>query len=163
MVLFALTYINGISALEIGIASMCFFLSFGVSVILFATIADKIKGVKDDFLIIFCGFIFRGVIFIFISVVNSIWGFYVIHILLGLSRGLTDSSQEKIISKISSEDFLGRTFGLKIGLVNIAAAAGAALGGIFIDQYGFNYVFIAVGILTIIAGFLFYYNRKVII
>lgn len=160
LAIFALTNIPNTTVTDIGIASMIFFLSFAISVIFLSTLTDRIHGLKDDFMIIFIGFISRGIVLMLFVFANNIGFFFILHFLLGITRGFTDVSQDKIIAKLSSEDLLSTSFGIRIGLVNFAAAIGAGLGGFFIDLIGYNLVIPFVGILTIIAGIIFYKGKR---
>jgi len=162
LAIFATTQIPGVGITEIGISSMLFFLSFGISVMIFSRITDKIRGLKDDFIITFLGFVARGGVLILFAFAQSLSFFFIAHFLLGVTRGLTDASQDKIISKLSKDELLATSFGFRIGIVNFAAALGAGIGGYLIDLVGFRIIMGAVGILTIFAGILFFQNRKVV-
>lgn len=162
LAIFALSQLEGVGITEIGIASMVFFLSFGATAIVVARISDKIKGLRDDFLIIFIGFITRGFTLVLFAFSQNLTAFLIIHFFLGITRGFTDASQDKIISKMSTDDLLATSFGVRIGVINFAAAIGAGLGGILIDLIGFRIVLVFVGVLTILSGFLFFYNKKFI-
>ncbi len=159
---FAIIYLPNATTVDIGIASMIFFVSFGVSVIILSSMADKIQGLEDDFYMIFFGFISRGIIFCLFIFADSINVFLFLHFLLGISRGFSDVSQEKIISKLSNKKLLSTSFGIRVGLVNFASAIGAGIGGFIIDMIGFKPVFIIIGCLTIFAGVLFLNSKKFI-
>lgn len=160
--IFAITQLKDVGVTEIGLASTMFFLAFGMSVMFFANLTDRVKGLKDDFVVTFGGFIARGIVLMMFAIAMDVSQFLLIHFLLGFTRGLTDSSQEKIIAKLTSSENLSTSFGFKTGIVNLAAALGAGIGGYFVDLLGFRIVMASVGVITIFAGIIFYQNRKVI-
>jgi sugar phosphate permease len=161
--IFAFTQIENVGVAELGIASMIFFLSFGGSILIVSLVVDKIKGLQDDFFVIFIGFILRGVIFILFIFVESFTDFLLIHFLLGATRGLTDVSQDKIITKLSNDEILSTSFGVRISITNFAAAIGSGIGGVLINGLGFKPVFFGVGIVTILSGIIFYKSKNLLL
>jgi MFS family permease len=161
--IFALERIPGVTITEYGFSTLIYFLSFGLSVILVGRITDNIKGEKDDITIAVTGYITRGILLIVLAYVTSISGLYLIQFLLGVSRSFSDSVKEKLHFKLISQKNIASSFSITSGITNLSAAFGAGLGGYLAGIYGFEMVFIIVGILTIISGIVYGFATKKLI
>jgi predicted MFS family arabinose efflux permease len=160
LAVFAINEVPGVGITEFGIATLIYYVSFGLSVMLIGMESDRMRGLKDEFEFTMIGFLSRGILFILFAFILNVYHLYMIHLFLGLSRGFSDGVKEKIQLKLTSRGLISTSFSLKDGIVNIAAAIGAGVGGYATDLYGFRTVMIFTGILTLLSGLVFSFSVK---
>jgi len=150
--IFFITELKGVTVTEIGISSLIFCLSFGLLEPLVGIISDRIKGLKDEIFFIVFGYTARGILFILFALATNTWHLYMFQFLLGAFRALAGPADKVLFSTYLKNRQSATLWGIDESLVNIAAAAGAGIGGYFISIYGFRLMLVATGVLTIAAG-----------
>lgn len=137
---------------EVGIASLIFYLSFGLLEPVVGIISDHIKGLKDEIWFVIFGYIARGTIFMLFSFATQAWHLYMFQFMLGIFRALAGPADKVLFAKYLIDRKSATLWGIDESIVNISAALGAGIGGYLITIYGFRHMLVLTGILTIIAG-----------
>ncbi|MDP3994896.1 MAG: MFS transporter [bacterium] len=148
-------YVNelyGVTLVEVGISTLIYFLAFGIFEPVAGFIADKIPGFKDELVLVFLGFLARGILFILLAFAHTAWHLYMFQFFLGFFRALSGPSDKKLYVKFIKHRQSGVLWGLDESLVNISAAIGAGLGGYLAVTIGFRFMLIIAGVITLIAG-----------
>ena len=111
---------------------------------------DKRKGEKDDFfLMVFGSLLISLVPFIYIFVKTPVH-LYMAQAILGIGGSLANPGWYAIFTRHIDKTKEGTDWTFENVSVSLAAAGAAALGGIVAKQFGFQTLFLAVGILSLI-------------
>lgn len=152
MSVFFVNEVPGVTLTEVGIASLVFFLSFGLLEPVVGVISDKIQGLEDELCFVMFGYLLRGVVFILFAFATHVWHLYMLQFFLGALRALAGPGDKVLFTRYLPGKQNATLWGIDESFINISAALGAGLGGYFISQYGFGTVFIVTGVITILAG-----------
>lgn len=111
---------------------------------------DKRKGEKDDFfLMVFGSFLVSMVPFIYLFVKTPIH-LYLAQAILGIGGSFANPGWYAIFTRHIDKKEEGTDWTFENVSVSLAAAGAAALGGIMAKQFGFQTLFLVVGILSLI-------------
>lgn len=150
--IFAIEELSGVGLAEIGIASLIYFLSFGLFEPIVGYFSDKIEGMKDDLFLVIFGYILRGLIFILFASSTTVGHLYLLQLLLGLTRAISGPSEKVLFALFIKKEKQGTLWGIDESLINLSAAIGAGVGGYLIAILGFRVLLVITGVLTIFAG-----------
>lgn len=150
--IFYISEIQGATLVEVGIAALIYFLAFGLFEPIAGFIADKIPGFKDELMLVFSGFIARGVLFILLAFSSNVWHLYMFEFFAGLFRAASGPSDKKLYVKFMEHRQSGVLWGLDDSIINLSAAVGAGFGGYLAIALGFRPMLIIAGVITILAG-----------
>lgn len=134
---------------DVGLAILAYFLTFALSEPVVGWIADKKPGFTDDTLFLFFGIFIRGLLLFVLSLTNRAWQIYPLLIAMGMMRGLVGPTYKSLFQAFINRKFHATWWGLDESLVNVAAAAGAGLGGLFAGLFGIRLVLKLAGVLTL--------------
>jgi MFS family permease len=154
--IFFIDELVGVTLTEIGIATLIFFLTFGLLEPVMGLVADKIDGFKDEIFFVIFGYVARGVLFMLLAFAQNVWHLYMFHFFLGVFRAIAGPSDKVLYAKYLSGRQSATLWGIDESMINISAALGSGIGGYFISLYGFRYMFIATGLMTIVSGLVNY-------
>lgn len=150
--IFYINALHGVTLVEVGIASLIYFLAFGLFEPVAGLIADKIPGLRDELALVFVGFLARGILFILLSFATNTWHLYMFEFFAGFFRGLAGPSDKKLFMKFIVHRQSGILWGLDESLINLSAAIGAGFGGYLVVTFGFRPMLVFAGVVTILAG-----------
>ncbi len=152
LVLFVEKHIDGGNEFVAGIALSIYLASKSLLQIPVATTIDKIKGEKDDYVLLI-GFSFISA-FLNISLlsVSKIWHLYAFEFLSGLSAAVTYPAFMAIFTKHIDKGMEGTEWGVYYTLTNLCGAFLAGLGGYIAKNYGLPSLIIATTILNFIGA-----------
>lgn len=115
---------------------------------------DKIRGEKDDFYLLIFGSILVSLVpfgFIFSSLP---WHIYLLEVLLGIGDGLVIPSWGGFFTRHIDKGREAFEWSLESTAVGFGAGITAAIGGYLANKFGFNLVFVVVGIMSLIGSLL---------
>ncbi len=162
--IFIIDSIEGGSIEVVGIATMVYLLTKSLGQIPAAYLVDKIKGERDDFWAMILGSILYSFIPVVYLFVSSPMELYIVQFFYGLLVAFTFPSWYAIFTRHIDKDREGLEWGVYNTLIDLGAAAAAAMGGFLAAKFGFNYLFIIVAAISLV-GSLFlafiYKNMKV--
>ncbi len=150
--IFFVNELRGVTVTEVGIASLIYFLSFGLMDPVVGLVSDRIKGLKDEVMFVIFGYLARGILFILFASATQVWHLYMFQFFLGLFRAIAGPAEKVLYAKYLHGRISATLWGIDEAIVNISAALGAGLGGYFISLFGFRYMFAITGLITIFAG-----------
>lgn len=147
----------------VGFGSMIFFIMTALWRIPIAKMIDKNLAEYDDFYVTFAGYLLLAVVpFLYIFVGKPIH-LYLVQGLYGLANSMAYPGWMALFTRHIDKGKEGFSWSFYSTAANIAAAAGAALGGIVAQRMGFHFLFIFVGCFALVGAFCFLLNRSAII
>lgn len=147
--LFVENKIVGANEFVIGLSISIYLVSRSVLQIPLATIIDKIKGEKDDYLFLVLFSALMGVTHLGFLFVNRVWQLFLIQMLLGIFTAITYPSYMAIFTRHVDSNMEGTEWGVYYTFTDLSSAALAALGGFLANSYGYNALIITVSALVI--------------
>ncbi|MFA6132098.1 MAG: MFS transporter [Patescibacteria group bacterium] len=152
--LFIENYIVGANAMVVGIAATVFLLSKSLLQVPFAHLMDKIKGERDDFLIMFIGTFFSAIIPLAFLFIHTPFQLYVVEFLLGVGAAMAFPSFMAIFTRHISEERVGVEWGIYFMLTDLGSALAATIGGVLVMTMGFPTLIIGLTVVGIIGALL---------
>jgi len=161
--IFFISDLRDVTITEIGIASLIYFLSFGLLEPVVGYFADRIDGLNDEVSFLIFGYFARGILFILLAFATNVWHLYMFQFFLGVFRAIAGPGDKVLYASYVQGKPTATLWGIDESMINISAAIGSGIGGYFVTLYGFRQMLVAVGVLTILAALLNVplFNRKV--
>ena len=141
----------GISLTMIPVLYLVYNIIYALTSIPFGHLGDKI-GLRP---LVLGGFLFYSLILLGFSFATTTTHIWILFILFGLYKGLSDGAGRAYVGKLCEEDKKGTAFGLfhtVSGIMLLPASLGA---GIIWDTWGSSYAFITASIIALSAAILF--------
>ena len=113
---------------------------------------DKVRGEKDDFYLLIFGSILVSLVpfgFIFSSLP---WHIYLLEIILGIGDGLVIPSWGGFFTRHIDKGQEAFEWSLESTVVGFGVGITAAVGGYLANKFGFNLIFVIVGIMSLIGS-----------
>lgn len=137
-----------------------FALAAGITTFVSGKYADRIK---EDELIVVLGYVIMGVGFFGYTLVNSIWSLLVIQVIVGLGGAIYSPAFDAIYSKHLDGHKSGREWGAWEAINYFTSALGAVVGGLLVTFFGFNTMFVTMGLLCFSSAiYLFRLPRRIL-
>lgn len=149
--------IEGATIEVVGFSWTIYLISKSMVQLPIAGIVDKIKGEKDDFWFMLIGsflFSFIPILYIF---TNTITELYIVQFIYGILTGITLPAWSAIYTRHIDKKHEGLEWSLWDTSIGIGAAFSSAIGGVIAHRLGFDFLFIAVSVMSLI-GTLFILN-----
>lgn len=129
----------------------------GLTTLFAGKFADKHK--RDEILVAI-GYSIMGLGFFLYIFANSIWFLFAIEIILGFSEAFYSPSFDALFSRHITRKKAGREWGAWESMNYFSIALGAAIGGIIVNKFGFNVVFIIMSTLCFASAIYIFRLRK---
>jgi MFS family permease len=143
--------IHGGTIETVGFASAFYWLAAVITRLPIARYIDKTKSEKDDFYFMIFGSVLISVTpFLYIAS-SEIWHIYAIQILYGLGYSLRIPGWYGMFTRHIDKGAEGYEWSFDSLISGLGAGATAALGGIMAVKFGFNALFVLIGIISIIS------------
>ncbi len=150
--IFIIEKIQGATLITVGISAAIYFLVKSLTQLPVAIYLDKTLSEKDDFYTLILALFLAGLTALCFIMVNTIWELYLIQILHAIAFGLYVPSWSGIFSRHMDKDHYSFDWSLDSATIGLASGVTALIGGTFANFFGFNSVFIMVGILSFISA-----------
>ncbi len=148
--LFITDKIHGGTIETVGFASAVYWIAAAVIRLPIARYIDKTKTEKDDFyFMIFGSVLISAVPFLYI-ISSEIWHIYVIQMIYGLGYSLRLPGWYGMFTRHIDKGAEGYEWSFDSLVSGIGSGVTAALGGILAVKFGFNALFILIGVISII-------------
>lgn len=135
-------------------------LAAGIATLVSGRYADKLK---ENELIVVVGYGIMGLAFLGYMLVNSIWSLLVIQMIIGLGEAIYVPAFDAIYSKYLDGHKSGREWGAYEAISYFITALGAISGGFLVTLFGFNMIFVAMGLLSFASAiYIFRLPRRVL-
>ncbi|MDD5098953.1 MAG: MFS transporter [Candidatus Colwellbacteria bacterium] len=120
-------------------------LAAGITTLISGKYADKLK--ENELIVVF-GYGIMGVAFLGYTLVNSIWSLLIVQVLIGLGEAIYSPAFDAVYSKHLDGHKSGREWGAWESINYFTTAFGAIVGGFLVISFGFNTMFIVMGLLS---------------
>lgn len=148
--IFIVNSIQGGSILVVGIASSIYWILTSILRIPFGIFLDNHKGEKDDYLFLVAGLFIASLIPFGYIFSKFPWHIYVLQAIYGIGLAMSFSGWSAIFTRHIDKGKEATEWGLDATSVGIGTGISAVIGGWAVTRFGFNPVFIVVGILGLI-------------
>ncbi len=142
--------------LDASMAGAAFSLAAGLTVILFGKLSDR---VKENELIIVCGYLLVGTGFLAYIFVHDVWMIVLIQALIGLGEAMYVAPFDSLYSKYLDKNQEGKQWSYWESMLHFTSAIGAVVGGFVVVHYGFPLLFIIMTILCYASGLYIYFLK----
>ncbi|HOK35414.1 MAG TPA: MFS transporter [Candidatus Pacearchaeota archaeon] len=152
--------IEGGNALVVGIASGVYWLLKSILMIPIGTFLDNRPGEKDDYWVLVSGFFIAALVpfgFIFAKLP---WHIYLLQAIQAVGMAASLSAWSAIFTRHIDKGKEATEWSLDATAVGLGTGISGTIGGWAVTKFGFNPVFIAVGILGIIGTLLLLSLRR---
>ncbi len=152
--IFIVDRIEGGSALVVGIAAAVYWIFRSFFRIPIGIILDTCPGEKDDYWFLTVGLAIASLVsfgFIFVTTPIQI---YLLQTIYGISMAMSLSGWSAIFTRHIGKGQEATAWGIDATLVGMGTGISGALGGWAVTQFGFDAVFVAVGLTGIIGTLL---------
>ena len=150
--IFITDYIKGANVQTAGIAATIYLLTKSIFQIPAASIADRIKGERDDFWVLLWGTILMSAVPLLFIVIRTPGQLYLAEFVNGLITAFTFPAYMAIFTRHIDKDREGTEWGVYFTLTDMSSAAAGAIGGTLALYVGFHWVFVLVAGLSLIGG-----------
>ncbi len=150
----------GGSLLEASLTGGIFAFAAGITTLFAGKYTDKLNKSK---LIMIIGYLFMAAGFFLYTQVNSITSLFLIQIIIGFGGAIYAPAFDTLYSKHITKTKAGREWGAWESMNYFALAGGAVVGGFIATYFGFNPLFIIMGILTLASAAWIYFSPKEIV
>ncbi|MFA6466985.1 MAG: MFS transporter [Patescibacteria group bacterium] len=121
---------------------------------------DRSKVEKDDLYTAFFGTLLMGFLYFAYIFIDSIWQLYLLQALMGIAAALSYPGWCSIFTRHIDKGKEGFEWSIYDILSGVGMAAAAALGGFMAQEFGFNFLFILVGIISIFSAFILLFIKN---
>lgn len=145
--------VEGGSVALAGLASTTYFLVKSIFQIPIARIIDKRRGEWDDYKVMIAGSLIITTSAFLYTMVSLPWHVIAIQVLYGFGGALTYPSWLAIFTRHVDRQEMGFEWSLYYTATDLGAAFTAGLGGLLAATFGYNLVFLIVGVLSLVGTF----------
>lgn len=146
--------------LDASYAFAVFALVAGITTLVSGKYSDQLK---ENELIVAAGYVIMGVGFLGYMFVNSVFSLLVVQAFIGLGEAIYVPAFDAIYTKHIDGHKSGRSWGSWEAINYFTTAIGAVAGGFLVTSFGFESIFIMMGLLCFMAaGYIYRLSRKVL-
>lgn len=161
MSIFIVQKING-DLINVGISVAIYWLVRCIVELPLSNKLDEIRGQKDDFYALVIGLFIVAISAFALAAVKSVNQLYLVRSIEAFGFAMYYSSWSGIFSRNLDKDRIAFSWSADHIAVGIASAIGGILGGLIATLFGFEYIFIFGGILSLAAAFVLISVPKII-
>ncbi len=114
---------------------------------------DEDKGHRRELKTLFIGSLLISIVPFGYALSTTLWQLYLIQFLYGLGGALSFPSWRIIFTRFMNRDRQGYEWGVYDTIISLATAAAAGLGGYIAEQFSFRFLFVAVGVMSVLGSF----------
>lgn len=144
--------IPGGSIEVVGISSAIYLFTKSIFQIPIAHLIDRIKGEKDDFWVMFFGYLGISIIPLLYISINSPIQLYAIQFFYGLFAAMSYPSWMAIFTRHIDKNKEGMEWGVYSTLLDFGSAMSASVGGFLAYSFGFIPLFIIISLVSFIGS-----------
>lgn len=158
--IFIVNNIQGGTILVASIASAIFWILKSILRIPFGIFLDSHKGEGDDYFFVVIGLLIASLIPFGYIFANLPWNIYVLQAIYAIGMAMSLSGWSAIFTRHIDKGKESTEWGVSATAYGIGAGVAAVVGGWAVTQFGFNPVFIIVGIMGLIGVALLLFIKK---
>ncbi len=146
--------------LDASIAGALFAFAAGIATFVSGKYSDKIK--ENELIVVF-GYTVIGTGFLLMTIVDSVIFLFIVQIIIGLGEAIYSPAFDAIYSKHLDGNKFGKQWGAWESMNYLTAGVGAVIGGAVVTLFGFNAMFIIMGVISFgSALYIYLLPRKVL-
>ena len=150
----------GGSLLDASLTGGVFALAAGITTLIAGKYADKSS--RDEY-IVALGYMILGIGFFLYSFVDSIWHLLAVQVITGISEAIYSPAFDSLYTKHITPKKAGREWGAWEAMNYFSVAIGAVIGGLIVKTFGFESLFIMMGVLCILSSiYIFHLGKKIL-
>lgn len=150
----------GGNLLDASYAFGAYALAAGFTTLISGRYADKLK--ENELIVVF-GYGIMGLAFLGYTLVNSILSLLLVQIIIGLGEAIYSPAFDAVYSKHLDGHKSGREWGAWEAINYFTTAFGAITGGLLVTFFGFNTMFVVMGLLCFASAiYIFRLPRRVL-
>lgn len=146
--IFITEQIPGASLESVGIAAGLYFIVKAIAEVPVGIYLDKMKGEKDELYSALIGTMLTAFVYFSYSFVDSVWHLYVLQIILGMAAALSFPGWYSIFSRHVDQEKRAMEWSMYDISLGIGIALASTLGAFIADKFGFQILFVIIGIFT---------------
>lgn len=162
LALFIVGKIPGANELTVGFATTVYLLGRVIPEIPVGVWLDRTKSQRDDHAVLVAGTFTEGLLYFIFPQVGAVWQLYAVMAILGVTSSFTYPSWRAIFTRYVDKARVAFEWSMYDVLVGIGMALSASLGAFFVAQWGFDFLFYAVGAGVILSSLLIWSVRRYI-
>jgi len=136
--IFILERISGGDAAVVGISAAIFLLAKSSVQIAGASVIDRIRGERDDFLMLLASTLVFSLLPLLYLIIDSAPELYAVQALNGVATGLSFPPYMAIMTRHIDKRREGTEWGIRFTLTDLIAAGAATVGGLIAVRFGFD-------------------------
>ena len=144
--------IEGATIVTIGVAAAVYWLVKSALQMPIAITLDKIKGEKDEYMVLILGLALSGLAGFGFVLIDQIWQLYVVRVIQAFAFALYIPAWYSIFSRHLDKEHRSFEFALDSTMVGVAAGITGLFSGILVNYFGFVIVFILASIASLLAA-----------
>ncbi|MCK4552779.1 MFS transporter [Candidatus Pacearchaeota archaeon] len=148
--IFIMDNIQGGTIIVAGIASSIYWILKSVLRVPIGMFLDNHKGDKDDYFFLVIGLLIAALVPFGYIFSKLPWHIYVLQTIYAIGMGMSLSGWAAIFTRHIDKGKEATEWGLDATAYGIGMGITAAIGGLAVTQFGFNSVFVAVGVMGLI-------------
>jgi len=160
---FIIEKIAGATIATVGVATALYWVVRSVVQLPIADYLDKTEGERDDFYALIFALILAGISAFSYTLVKSVSGLYFVQFVQALAFGIYVPAWSGIFSRHLDEKRKSFDFSLDSTAIGVASGISGLIGGLLVNYFGFNVVFVLGGILSFTAALLINLVPKIIL
>lgn len=159
--IFITSKIHGGSASVAGFATAMFWLAKSVSQLPIARFLDRTDGEHDDFWAMFSGYFLSSFVPLGYLFVSQPWHLYALQAFFGFLMAWAAPAWYGIFTRHVDKWRVSFEWSLEsVFAIGLATAGATALGGYVVDRFGFDFLFIGAGCISLAASFLLLFLKQ---
>src|SRR3989344_7311489 len=144
--IFVIQNIQGASLVAIGFLATIYWITKGILQIPISIFLDKYDGERDDFYALVLGLLIIGIGAFSLTLATAMRHVYLVQFIKAIGFALYIPSWSAIISRHLDKEHTAFEWALSSSTVSFGIGAAGFLGGVIANSYGFNFLFLMVGL-----------------
>lgn len=161
--IFVVEKVEAATLVTIGLIAGLYWLVKSLLQIPVANFLDKTDGEKDDFYTLLSALTLAAVASFSFAFVSQIWQLFLAQFIYAVAMGLYVPSWYGIFSRHLDEKHVSFDWSLDSTLIGLSSCLAAAFSGILAYRFGFSFIFLLVGFLSLSSAFLLFLVPNLII
>lgn len=154
--IFIIKQVEGATLITVGLVAALYWLVKSFLQIPVANYLDTHDGEKDDLYALILALSLSAVASFLFSTVSQLWQLFAVQFIYAVAMGLYVPSWSGIFSRHLDDKRFSFDWSLDSTVVGITSFVTALLSGILAEKFGFSFVFVVVGILSLVSAILIF-------
>jgi len=149
---FVIQSVEGATLISLGFLATIYWIVKGALQIPISLFLDKTDGEKDDFYALVLGLMVSGITAFSLMIVDSMWQVYLIQFIKAVGFALYIPAWTAIFSRHLDREHTAFDWALSSSTVSFGIGIAGMAGGLIASAFGFNFVFLMVGFMSLVSA-----------